>query len=191
MKIVTVFCMMFGLLIAALGQKSSLLVYDSQNTKEMCSPLVEGLQLCTLTPNISVKLGQSVIVNLALKNWTQEDLSVSTMSAYDPVYEFHITDQNGNKLLSKLEVLKKKDETQVLSEAESNELFERCCINVASRGDLQLARYQVIKQDFNLSQSFDFSKKGKYFIEIERNVLNQKKSENAKISLPVVAVELK
>lgn len=191
-----IFGLILGLTVPGAGQTTDLVSSESQITYEICSTTLEGFQLCTTSLEVSAKLGEKIIVSMVLKNTTQDDLWVMPDSVFNPIYltqidEYDIMDQDGIKLLSKYDSLKKKDEDHTISQEESSTLFSMCCIDRGSRGGYQLAPNKVLRYEVDLSDVIEFPKKGKYYVGMGTRVLKRAQPGNVKLVLPTISVELR
>ena len=94
-----------------------------------------------------------------------------------PPYEITITDDKGKKYPTIEDELRQKYQDETITQEESDELFLRCCLNKGSRWgmSLPLAANQEYQFDWDLSPTYDFTAKGKYLIEVRRNVAVQNK----------------
>ena len=183
--------LILGLMVLVLGQTSSSNFANNQISNELCSSPTHGLQLCTSSSSIVVKSGQNVLVNLTLKNISKENILASSIGPFDPQYKFVVKDDSGNEILSTLETLKRKMENHTISKEESSKLFELCCIDGGSRGDLQLPKNQSTVFIVNLSSDYDLTKKGKYHLEIIRKIAKADKKGYFDLNLKGITIEVK
>jgi hypothetical protein len=184
-------------LVIFIGLASSSIIFSQENKK--CSAVIEGLEFCADSTALLFRLGDSVIVPLSVHNTTQEEKLVKSVPEVGPPllgyppYEFSVTDENGNKFPTIEDDLRTKRENGTITEKESNELFLRCCINKGSRwgNALKLDPGQSLKFQANLSEVYNFRIKGKYYLEIRRNVLAQNKKDIIVIQLERISIEVK
>jgi len=157
---------------------------DKSNEKK-CGMPVEGLRPCVITPAVSVTAGESVIVNLSIENLTDKTFSLGN----GPVnsYEITVTDSKGDKVLSFTEQLEKKvDEGKIPVE----DLIKSLPVN-SSPGPAPLEAKQELKLEFNLSQSYDLKARGKYQVEISRQIVKPDGMGDAKLSFAPIQIQVK
>ena len=183
---------------AVIAQENSKPNDVNPQPEKKCSSIIRGLQLCTTSPDIKIKLGEKVVLALSMINTTDKEKLVDSVWKFDgefqryPPYEITITDEHGNRYPTIEDDLSKKSSDGTITEKEADELFLRCCLNKGSRWgiSLSLAPNQEYKFDWELSPMYDFKAKGRYFVEVRRNVAVQNQKAVTVIKLENIELNI-
>ena len=171
-----------ALTFVALGQNDK---QEQIQPIKKCSPIIEGLQFCTTTPVVSLVSGGQVHIDISIQNMTEKTVSIIHGSFYD-FYNTKVTDSSGNKVSSFRKIILKKYEEKTATPEEIGELLP---INSMPR-TITLTPQQEYKAQFNFSYFYDFKRKGKYYIEMNRKIPKQDKTGNAELSFGSIEVEV-
>ena len=175
----------FALTFSVLGQDDKLNNTQTDLAKK-CSPIIEGLQFCTTTPTVSVRLGGQVTIDVSLQNLTENIIPIIHGRFYD-FYNTKVTDSNAAEILSKEEIIRKKYNEGT---ATAEEIAQLLPINSSPR-TITLNPKQEYKVQFNFSDFYDFNTKGKYYIELRRIIPKQSSIGNTELSLGTIEVEIR
>jgi hypothetical protein len=174
-----------ALTFSVLGQDDKLQKTQTELANK-CSSIIEGLQFCTTTPTVSVKLGGNVTVIVSLQNMTENTIPVIHGRFYE-FYNTEVTDSNATEILSKEELIRKKYKEGT---ATGEDLVQLLPINSSPR-TIILNPKQEYKVEFNFSDFYDFTTKGKYYIELRRIIPKQSSIGNTELSFGTIEVEVK
>lgn len=152
----------------------------------ICSPAKEGLQFCTPSLTVSVKLGEQVMINLSFKNITDSKI-ILTQKDFENDYKVTIVDPSGNNLLSFMEdKVKKVNEGKMKRE----ELLKSLPVNNIPRTIL-IEPHQELNTHIRFSQFYDFKGKGKYVVKLTRKITKNNGKDFAELPLDPIEVEIK
>jgi hypothetical protein len=156
---------------------------NTMTENQICSQIIESLQLCTKNITSKLKLQQNIAADFTLKNLSDKTIEIPR-GRFENTYTIKVFDPKGNQLLSKLETLEKKVNE---GKAQMEELIANLPIYSSPASTIILPK-QEIPIEFNLSQYYDFTEKGKYKIEISMRL--QKKNDTAVAFLTTGAIEI-
>jgi len=164
--------LIISLVIVGVGQSSKpvqkILEDKKQESQKKCGDVVEGLRLCTTSSVVSVKIGESILIDLILQNVTEEAITIPMYGGFYTLYNVTVKDSDGNKILSRLESVKQKVQNK---EANEGELLQFLPIGSNRHGfQKDLLSQEEMKIQFNLKDFYDFKEKGIYHVEISRKV---------------------
>ncbi len=160
-----------------------------QESPKKCGAVVEGLQFCTTSPVVSVKLGEYIPINVSLQNMTKEAITVPTCG-FNHLYNVTVTDSDKNRIFSHEEVVRQRIKDKVVTEGELLKFYPLC------HGPLGfekiLAPEEMLRIEYYLNLNYDFKNKGKYNIEISRKITKKDKSSEVEIPLgTMIEIEIK
>lgn len=170
---------------------------NTQPGEKYCSSIVEDLQSCTKSKTLFVKYGEKVIINVTLKNLSQEEKCVKTASFWDnpklnifSTYEYKVIDKLSNPVPTIEEILTKKQQNGTITQEEADDLFWRCCINKGSRmgNCVPMEPSQERLVEINLSQIYHFDTRGTYLVDLHRLMAVKDGMSNVRISLTGIKV---
>jgi maltodextrin utilization protein YvdJ len=159
----------------------------SSESNEVCSSIINELKLCTDKLKVVVSIETSIVLNFTVTNTIeknavekntekeigsiteQEDLVAPTTRIIVSKSRIKVTDENGTVLPTKMEKIANKG--SLMSEKEKSDFISSLATN--HRFDnRQILQSQTVNEKLVLSDIYDFSEKGKYFVEITRKIMN-------------------
>jgi hypothetical protein len=185
MKKVIICILILGIVAIIWGQSTSKCCKLTKNNNEdnNCREIIESLQLCVDKNKTKLNSDHNVIINVILKNLGNQTIEIPQYS-FEKMYTIKIYNPSGNLILSKSEKFEQKVKE---GKASMEEMIESIPINSSPRL-ISISSKQEIPLEFNLSQYYDFTEKGKYKIEISMRL--QKKDETSVAFLTTGAIEI-
>jgi hypothetical protein len=177
-----------GMIMIAIGQSKTdenLENIENIGNQKKCSSVVEGLQFCTSTSNISVKSGEGVRLGLSFQNMSPENISIVN-GGFKEFYNVTVTDSNGRRIYSYSEELDKRANE---GKATMKELIEALPVGSVAKS-ITLAPKEELKIEINLSQFYDLKAKGKYSVKMSRKIAKKCEGGIAEISFGDIAIEV-
>lgn len=159
--------------------------------QKQCNALNDELEFCLESSFISVNSGEAVVLHYSVKNLTEKQIIILRGGrGIGRLLKLTITDESGNKIPTILETLTKKlINNERFSEEESKKY------GIVTRGSGPLSSdfepNEETKWSWNLSYSYEFRDKSKYFIEIKKIEFKEGKFVNTETLLGKVEVEIK
>jgi hypothetical protein len=185
--------LVFGLIILfnnqiVFSQKSETNLPQSQ--QKQCTAFIEGIEFCLDSAFISFNIDQDVILRYTIKNLTEREIAIhgGGRGGYRLLHLI-VTDKNGNKIPTILEVLTEKQKTEILTKEESSIIIS--FLAYSGPGSTDFEPNQEKKPSINLNDLYYFKNSGGYFVEIYKKEHKQDGTIYPKTLLGRVEVEIK
>lgn len=161
-----------------------LLTNDKDNSPKLCSPVTNGLKFCTNSQKITVNSDDAVVLNFSLINASEQEILVKTNRDLTK-YNLKVTDENGEISLTKLE---KKIRNNAMSSDDQKDFINS--LTTSHRSEI-LKPNQILNEKIVLSDIYDFTNPGKYYVEVARKTINPNGDGFIEISLEKIEIEVK
>lgn len=166
------------------GYLQVLLTDDKANSEKLCSPVTSGLKFCSSSQKIAINSGDAIVLNFSLANTSEQEIQVKTNRDLTK-YNLKATDENGETLATKLE---KKMRNSVMSSDDQKEFINSLITN--HRSEI-LKPNQILNEKIVLSDIYDFTNVGKYYVEIARKTMNPTGEGFIELQLGKIEIEVK
>ena len=179
-----IFMLMFGQAVFSQSDKGN----DDSEIQQQCRSINEKVQFCINTPNISVKLGEPIILLYSLKNITDEKVDVP--SSRNGRFNLSAFDDNNNKIPTIFEDLGEKMKARNLTEEENQNWISFIVSDGSGRDDKPLAPEEEKNYSLSFKRYYCFDAKGQYRVEVNQKT-KKDESDSIKSPLAIIDVEIK
>ena len=132
--------------------------------KELCSLITDELKFCTDKQKLVVTPKDSLILNFAFTNISNQEMYVNTSDMGN--YIFKVTDENEEIISTKLE---QKIKNSLMSDEEQKNF----AINLTGNSRSTLIQpNEVHNEKISLDSIYDFTRAGKYYVEVTKRTRN-------------------
>jgi hypothetical protein len=137
----------------------------NEDSKKICGLTKENLTFCSNSQSIVIDAGSDVTLNFSILNENKETVFISVQDITQ--YIFKVTDKNGDFLSTKIETAIKQGSLD--SEKAKHDFISQITTNHRSRC---VESNKTLEEKIILSKFYDFSEKGRYFVEVTRKTTN-------------------
>ncbi|MGI8884793.1 MAG: hypothetical protein ACR2IA_11195 [Pyrinomonadaceae bacterium] len=141
-------------------------VFENQKS-EKCSSEMNSFKLCAVSDEVSVKTGEKTAFTILVTNAGSEDITISNKS---PI-EINVYDEKGKKIPT---ILEAKAGEEKLTADDFKKIISQAFIS--HRYEIILKPKQSWKRIVKISDDYDLSRKGKYFVEIKVKLPNKQQT---------------
>lgn len=164
---------LFSLAYVNTGYLQTLSPIDATKLGKLCSKVKGNLKFCADSKQIIASAGNPIELAFTLENRSESETDIS-VGDYRWKYNFKITDNKGLPILPKAEQLLNDGQLSV------EELIRH---NTISRRSINLEPNQTLNEKIVISDIYDFTKAGTYFVEVTRITMHP--TEDGFIELPL------
>lgn len=170
-KIFLVFLILFALTVNNHCQvlNNSQPELEIQNNQFKCASVAEGFKFCVALPPKSFNQSESISLFVSLQNITEKSISISNDEAFYKLYEVQLFNPDGTKVSSVYEILLEKRKNKSITQEESNQFFNLCCVG-SQPFTLSISPTETVKWVINLKSFYKLDRKGEYQLKFGRKV---------------------